>query len=97
MLGPSGCTRREIDWRRVAEPQTDQYDTRVTLQFARRQGHEPFDIGGLPTCCDGAIALRHDGELMSDSVPAPLDHPNIDIAFELIRLWPEVFIQCQRL
>lgn len=87
----------QIDWNRIAEPQADQYDTEVTLRLARRAAYQAYDVSGLPTCGDGAIALYHDGTEMAGAEPAPADHPNIAIALELIRLWPDVFVQCQKL
>lgn len=87
----------DVDWRRVAEPQADQYDTDITLRLAKQRRYERIDTGDAPTCCDGAIAMYNDGSVLTDCMPAPLDHPNIEIGFELIRLWPKVFRQCQGL
>ena len=88
---------QEIDWKRVAAPQRDQYDSEVVLRLAREGGYKPFDVSDLPTCGDGAIALRHDGTLLTGCDPAPFDHPNIEAGIDLIRLWPEVYLQCQAL
>ena len=88
-----------IAWKRVAEPQSDQYDSTITLEFARRRGYLRADIGGAPTFFDGKIGLRGDDWISfgPDCVPAPKDHPNLERASELIRLWPIVFTQCQLL
>ena len=88
---------QQIDWKRVAQPQEDGYDSEIVLRLAREGGYRPFDVSGLPTCGDGAIALRHDGTSMVGSEPAPSDHPNIEAGIDLIRLWPEVYVQCQAL
>ena len=34
-----GTVARPVDWRRMAEPQADGYDTRETLAFAARRGY----------------------------------------------------------
>ena len=88
---------QEIDWKRVAPPQEDGYDSEIVLRLAREGGYRPFDVSGLPTCCDGGIALRHDGTSMTGAEPAPFDHPNIEAGIDLIRHWPAVFVQCQAL
>lgn len=91
-----------IDWARIAEPQRDQYDSRVVLEFAqtrtsprRRTFYTRRPAGDAPTIFDGAVAVRHiyadpAGPEYSD---APLDHPNIALAVDYLRYWPDVFRQ----
>jgi hypothetical protein len=86
-----------IEWRRVAEPQQDEYDTEVVLDLAARRGYQRQDPAGEPTFFDGAIAIRNGATFVPGTEPAPLDHPNIARACELVRLWPEGFRQCRRL
>ena len=100
-----------IDWSRLAEPQTDQYDTDVILRIAssttskgRPQECERTPVDGAPSAFDGRVAIRHvyrplpEFKQLSLKYPdAPTDHPNIGLAAELIRTWPVAFEQCQRL
>lgn len=86
-----------IEWTRVAEPQSDQYDTLIVLDFLRRRGYVREDIGSAPTFFDGQVALRNDAVCLDNCVPAQPDHPNINKGCDLIRLWPTVFTQCQLL
>ena len=88
----------EIIWKRVAEPQEDQYDSLVTLHFAREKGYERPPVGDAPAILDGKVAL-------SDAIwcvgpycePAPPDHPNVEKGCELVRQWDAVFTQLQTL
>jgi prolyl 4-hydroxylase len=100
-----------IDWSRLAEPQTDQYDSDVILDCAssttsanRPDCYTRTPVGDSPAAFDGQVAIRHvyrslpEFEAGSDAYPdAPADHPNIAMAAEHIRTWPAVFVQCQRL
>ncbi|NEQ66800.1 MAG: PqqD family peptide modification chaperone [Symploca sp. SIO2D2] len=82
----------------MAEPQSDQYDTIIALEFARRHGYTRKEVGSDPTFFDGKVAIRKDSALSDQyslCIPASPDHPNIKRACDLIRLWPKVFIQCQ--
>jgi hypothetical protein len=87
-----------VAWERLAEPQRDQYDTRVVLQWAQNQGYVRRPVGGDPTTFDGRVAIRSDKIPFQEScIPAPLDHPNMASACELVRTWPTVFAQFQEL
>lgn len=87
-----------VSWKRVAEPQSDQYDSMITLEFARRRGYVRRPIGGAPTFFDGRVAIWEDSvPLPPPYVPARHDHPNVELACDLIRLWPSIFAQCQLL
>src|SRR5919202_1179323 len=87
-----------ICWKRLAEPQIDQYDSLIALEFAQRRGYLRRDISGAPTFFDGKVAIRNDSALSRpDCIPATPAHPNIERACDLIRLWPTVFTQCQLL
>jgi hypothetical protein len=95
--------RNVIDWSRMAEPQDDQYDTQVTLEFAttkssplRREPYVRRSPQGSPTIFDGAVAVRY----IRDECPnpsrhanGPLEHPNIALGVEYVRRWPTVFMQ----
>lgn len=97
----------DIDWTRMAEPQEDQYDTGViwervttTITPLRREPHARRPIGGAPAIFDGAVAvrcLRERGPRYPVCENAPLDHPHIAAAVELVRRWPAVFEQYRRL
>lgn len=73
-----------IDWSRVAAPQTDGYDIDVALSFI-----EPFPkVDRIQT-----ITRSLDPTLTA----APVDHPNIKLAENLLSLWPEGFNSFQKL
>jgi hypothetical protein len=87
-----------IAWDRLAEPQKDQYDSLIVLEFARRRGYVRSEPGSHPTFFDGKIAIRNDGPpLGPDCVLADADHPNIAATCELVGSWPAVFTQLQLL
>lgn len=98
---------RSVDWRRMAEPQKDGYDTDMTLRLAEHGGSplrpEPYrrrPIDGAATICDGMVAVRRapEGGLTTDKiVPASADHPNIAAAAGLLARWPEAYAQFGRL
>lgn len=89
----------EIHWELMAEPQSDQYDTKVTLEFAKQKGYRPSDIANnLPTFCDGHVVIRYDDKILEPyCTAANHDHPNIERGGNLLRFWPEVFSQLQAL
>ncbi|MGH7389314.1 MAG: PqqD family peptide modification chaperone [Candidatus Rokuibacteriota bacterium] len=97
--GSHGAGDATIDWRCLAEPQPDQYDSRIVVDMARRRGWARREPGVGPSLFDGRVALRNDspaGALFPpECVPAQLDHPNIARGSELVRLWPVVFSQFQ--
>uniref|UniRef100_B8HL07 HEXXH motif domain-containing protein n=1 Tax=Cyanothece sp. (strain PCC 7425 / ATCC 29141) TaxID=395961 RepID=B8HL07_CYAP4 len=97
----------QIEWERLAEPQTDQYDTFVALNLAKQAGYVRSEVGNSPTFFDGQVALRPDQSLyenntiqsiaFKDCVPADPNHPNVSIATEFVRLWQPAFKQFQLL
>ena len=96
-----------VDWGRVAEPQEDQYDTRVALELvtgrSTAQHPVPYQrrpVGFAPTLFDGHVAVRY----LAPRCPGhpvnqhgPLRHPNLEIAVGLVRRWPKVYRQFQLL
>ena len=88
-----------IDWRKIAEPQVDQYDTLIALEFAKRSGYQREDIGNDPSFFDGKVALRGDQSTLHfpDCIPAEPNHPNVTNGSDLLRLWQPVFRQFQLL
>jgi hypothetical protein len=88
-----------IAWRRVAEPQTDRYDTAVVLELLGRQSFVRRGVGKDSTCFDDRVALRYEPGFSFPPwvVPAPPDHPHIEQSCSLLRLWPAVFLQFQDL
>jgi hypothetical protein len=104
---PPIITRNSIDWSRMAEPQDDQYDTQIALEFAmtrrsplRSELYVRRPLGDSPTIFDGAVAVRHIRNRCPDPfrhVNGPLDHPNIALAAEFVRRWPTVFTQFRTL
>ena len=87
-----------IDWTRMAEPQTDGYDSEVTLRFAAEAGYRR-PPATPPRFLGGAVSLRPDPDLRfpDDCVPADPSHPNVTRAEALLRLWPIGYEQCRRL
>jgi hypothetical protein len=97
----------EIDWKRMAMPQPDGYDTLVTLRLAmtstsllrpRRYHRLPPD--GAPTIFGGRVAVRNrpsGGLVGTRYVPASPTHPNLLLAETLVSAWPEVSFQFPKL
>jgi hypothetical protein len=88
-----------IDWRRIAEPQVDQYDTLTVLEFAKRSGYSREGIGDSPTFFDGQVAIREDRSTLHfpDCIFIEPNHPNVTNGCDLLRLWKPVFRQFQLL
>lgn len=86
-----------VDWRRLAEPQPDQYDSHVTLTFARRRGCARRAASRAPTVFEGAAVLCPSDLFPPPCVPAAADHPGIRRGVEALRLWPVGFHQVQLL
>lgn len=89
----------DIDWQLLAEPQEDQSDTLIVLDFARKRGNMLTDTSNNPTFFDGEVTLSNDAVSLDLDycIPAPYDHPNIQRACDLVRLWPTVFTQFKHL
>src|SRR5690606_28756264 len=93
----------DIDWSRMAQPQTDGYDTAVTLARASNSGSvlrpTPYvrkSVLGFPTCCDNRIAIRpapQNGLLRDNVIPADIHHPHIEQATKRLAQWPEAYSQ----
>lgn len=104
---PPIITGNSVDWSRMAEPQDDQYDTQIALEFAmtnrsplRSELYVRRPLGDSPTIFDGAVAVRHIRNKCPDPfrhVNGPPDHPNIALAAEFVRRWPTVFTQFRTL
>jgi HEXXH motif-containing protein len=100
-----------IDWLRLAEPQSDQYDTNIILRLAsmgttagRPQPYRRAPVGDFPLIFDDQVAVRpvyrgmaEFGALSEHYLDAPLDHPNIATATQYVRRWPAMYEQCKRL
>ena len=95
-----------IDWRRMAEPQVDGYDTEVILKLmsipSRRRPQQcvrEVPKGGS-TLLGGRVEVRNRerGGLEDNRfVPASPDHPNVPLAEDLLGAWPEVAKQLPRI
>ena len=98
---------QSVNWRRMSAPQTDGYDTEMTLRLAESGGTplrpRPYrrrPIDGAATFCDGMVAVRQAPErgMMTDKiVPAKLDHPHLAIGAAFLARWPEAYTQFGRL
>ncbi|MDY7020458.1 MAG: HEXXH motif-containing putative peptide modification protein [Cyanobacteriota bacterium] len=97
----------KIDWRRVAIPQADGYDTEMILACAAqrypsfgREEHLILTSTQQTTFLDGAVAIAHllpYCPLGLEFEPGPLQHPNFQIAENLLRCWPVGYAQVQAL
>ncbi len=98
---------KAVDWSRMAAPQSDGYDTEMTLRLART-GPSPLrpipyqrrSVGDAVSFCDGAVAVRPApvGGLLTDKiVPADVRHPNIPAGGGFLARWPEAYAQFKRL
>ena len=96
----------QIDWARLAFPQTDGYDTEVIAQVAARRGSvlrpRPWSRrsteGAEKTLFGGRVAIRNrngqDGGLpWPRYVPAKPVTPSLDDAEVILRNWPAVALQ----
>ena len=98
---------QSVDWRRMAAPQQDGYDTDMTLHLAehgitpeRPLPYRRRPIDGAATFCGGTVAVRQAPErgMMTDKLlPASLDHPNLAIGAAFLARWPEAYRQFGRL
>ena len=96
-----------IEWSRLAEPQSDQHDTRVAWELVttttsphRRVPHRRRLPGSAPTICDGAVALRYIAENPPGAprnANGPLDHPNLERAATYLRRWSAAYQQFRAL
>lgn len=96
----SGLECNTIDWTRMAEPQEDGYDSRVTLQCAAtaKDAATSVETTYAPYFFDGRVGLRHMiGDLGEGCEPAPLDHPNLEKATQLTRHHSAIYQQVQQL
>jgi hypothetical protein len=94
-----------IDWFRVAEPTEDGYGARVALHRAatrlspaRRDLYVPPQSRSAPLIFDHTVAVERcypSKEIPGHFVDAPLDHPAISVAAELVRCWPSGFRRVQ--
>ncbi len=87
-----------IDWRRLAEPQSDEYDSQVILAFARQRGYVRQSYPKNPTWFDSKVALLQTANpsgFPSSCLPASYAHPNLPKAWNLLSLWTAAFRQFQ--
>jgi HEXXH motif-containing protein len=98
---------QSVDWRRMAAPRSDGYDTDMTLRLAENGGSSlrplPYrrrPVDGAATFCGGAVAVRpapERGMLTDRIVPAKTDHPNLAAGAAFLARWPEAYAQFVRL
>lgn len=96
-----------VDWTRMAEPQTDGYDTDMTLWFAenrvgasRPRVYQRRESSVERTFCHGKVAIcapPEPGMMGADILPASLDHPHVEAGARLLARWPVAYQQFQRL
>lgn len=91
-----------IDWKRMASPQQDGYDSRMILYMAANtspcKGNEVAGEYGL--CFGGKVKVTYFcNKVMAPPryTDAPLDHPNLAQAQSLLKCWPEMYSQLEML
>ncbi len=87
-----------IDWSRVAEPQSDGYDTEVAKRLGReRYGWtKRWPAAGARTWLEGAIELTVPP--WDTEVDEVLEHPNLEVAERILReTCPTFWAQCREL
>ena len=93
----TGRARAAIDWTRMAEPQSDQYDTqRVQALTAPRAAPVPRPVAraGPRSPRPGWVRYRDTPEMGPPRFDhAPLDHPNLGQAVGYLRCWPAGYAQ----
>jgi HEXXH motif-containing protein len=88
----------QVEWQRFAEPQPDQYDSEVALALALGRGWSVEKPASPIVAFDDQVpVLGNEFWDPAEFVPAAPDDPNVRIGCDVIREWPEVFAQCQRL
>ena len=88
---------RDIAWERLAEPQNDQYDSKVVLERPGPRVCRPA-TGDAPTIFDGTVAVRNScRDLGPDCEFTGPDHPNVTKGCDLIRAWPNAYTQVKLL
>jgi HEXXH motif-containing protein len=91
----------------MAAPQSDGYDTDVTLRLAensvtplRPLPYRRRPINGCAAFCGGSVAIRQapeNGMMTEKIVPATLDHRNLAAGAAFLSRWPEGYAQFGRL
>jgi len=78
-----------IDWRRVAEPQSDAYDSRVILSFRPPHTARPDQNVASKSHSVSVRPITHwDPGRFLGLTP---DHPNIVAGFDLLKMWRDGF------
>ena len=75
-----------VAWEKIAEPQPDDYDTTTCLAWGLKKSKRTSDMLRYGACLGGRLDLvdcKYPG-----SRRAPSDHPNFNIAWEALQLWP---------
>lgn len=97
----------EFEWDKLAEPQADQYDSKLILHFALASSsprcchqYVPRPLTGRYLFCDKMVStgyLREECPGAPMMRNGPLDHPHLSQASELLREWPAAYRQFQLL
>ncbi len=91
--------RSEVSWERLAEPQEDEYDTKVVCEFTRKKRYKY-------TLFDQAVGdfkkkIPFDNFSPQASFPhfrqTPPNHDIVEKTCGIINTWPQLFIQIQSL
>jgi HEXXH motif-containing protein len=96
----------DVDWSRAAVPQDDLYDARLAAHLASTSASPLRDVywtrrpvGDAPALFDGAVAARYcyPATYYPTLTDAPLDHPHLTLAADLVRRWPAAYEQFRML
>lgn len=88
----------DIDWRRMAAPQMDNYDSEVILSFVDKDHLDKQRSSCNKTVLEGATGVRYLDVLFPEGfVFALSDHPNLHKMEQLLKSWPVGYKQCQSL
>ena len=78
-----------LNWREIAQPQIDGYDTSIILQLAYPQGYQPStNINLIP---------GEPSDEFSECITASINHPNLDKTWQLLSFAPAIWQQLQTL
>ncbi|RVH69230.1 hypothetical protein CN198_14320 [Sinorhizobium meliloti] len=88
-----------VDWERISEPQSDQYDSRVILEMVGPQFKQQGPANGDDIrVFDNRVVCKPNTYWDAEEFPpVEANHPNVALACELIGRWPPAFEQCQHL
>ena len=90
-----------IDWKRLAKPQKDFYDTEFFLLLAKEKNHSPdgLKVDQFSTVCDGTITVGYfEQNIMTPPrYKKPNDFTNLNEGIKYLESWDEVYGQFKKI